>query len=128
MSPDATPVVLGTAASATTEDAFGPGDPLEVARLVRRALADAGRKAFDVSDLLVVADRAVTGEALERFTRRALGPHGASVRAVASLAEGDDHDTRRRRAITSAPTPAPGQVTIAVILGPGDAASVVCLG
>src|SRR5262245_51436503 len=36
--------ILGRVAGITTEDPFGPGDPLEVARLVRRALAAAGRK------------------------------------------------------------------------------------
>jgi hypothetical protein len=121
-------IVLGTAAGATAEDPFGPGDPLAVARLVRRALADAGRKAFDVSDLLVAGEAPVAGDALERFARRALGPHGTSVRGASVQVEAGDHDTRRRMAIGSAPTPAPGQVTIAVVLGPGEAASVVCLG
>jgi hypothetical protein len=57
----------------------GAADPLDPARTVRRALADARKKAFDVVGLIVSAELAPTTAAAGEFARRALGPHGESV-------------------------------------------------
>lgn len=123
------PDVLGRVAAQTHEDAFGPGDPLEVARLVRRALAAADRKALDVTDLIVVAEVAPSREALDRFTRRALGPHGTNVRADAHALPGADHASRERAAIVLARTADGGRggIRVVVVLGPSARATVLCL-
>lgn len=109
-----------------TEDPFGDGDPLQVARLVRRALAAGGRKALEVSRLVVVTDADPGRDALDRLTRRALGPHGASVRsAVAQVAGAVDHEARI--ALVRA-TASPGaSVVVGVVLGPGALATALCL-
>lgn len=128
--------VLGTAAAATAEDPFGPGDPLEVARLVRRALAAAGRRAVDVDGLALVADHAPDAADLARFTRRALGPVGAEVPAVgaevpaiggAAAGGGGGHEARCAVVTTMAEGLLRGGVAIAVALGPGAEATVRCV-
>lgn len=113
----------------TSENPFGQGDPLEVARLVRRALARAGRKAREVVELMVVADAAVAPASLSRFARRVLGPHGESVR-IASVASGTrDHEMRRDMA-TRAVRERAGHddgVVVVLVLGPRDVVTAVCL-
>lgn len=132
--------VLGSATEATVEDPFGPGDPLAVARLVRRALAAAGAKALDVTALLVCAGDPVDHSALVRFTRRALGPHGASLSPVAIPGRAATHADRCTEATDAAigfrqgpdggpgRPPARGAVVVAVALGPGAEATALCLG
>jgi hypothetical protein len=117
---------LGVATGDAAEDPFGPGDPLEVARLVRRSLAAARRRADAVGALVVVTDRTPPPAALARFTRRALGPHGAEVAASSRLVPPEvDHGER----VASATAFASGaSVTIVVVLGPGDGATALCLG
>ncbi len=111
---------------ALTEDPFGPGDPLELARLVRRVLAAAGRKAVDVSALVVVTDVDPGMAALVRFTRRALGPHGETIRPTVELVAADaGHGDRVAMACThreDGPT-----VVLAVVLGPADVATACSL-
>jgi hypothetical protein len=117
-------------AAVTTEDPFGPGDPLEVARLVRRALAAAGRKAFEVTELVAVADVAPDDEALRRFARRALGTRGAAVQARAAPAVGRDQAARESSAIEQSADgvrDTPSALVVLVCLGPGGLASVSCL-
>lgn len=107
------------------EDPFGPGDPLVVARMVRRSLAAAGRRAVDVMVLVVVTDRPPGPEALARFVRRALGPHGASVSSSAVIVAPDlDHQGRLD---VARPTPAAGGWVVVVALGPGPVATTCCL-
>lgn len=116
----------GELTASVDEDPFGPGDPLVVARLVRRSLAAAGRKAADVSALLVVTDRAPDPEALARFARRALGSRGADVPCSATIVDpGLDH--ARRLAIVPG-LRSGGPLVIVLALGPGAIASVRCLG
>lgn len=128
-SPD--PEIVGRVAASIAEDPFGPGDPLEVARLTRRALAAAGRKAVEVTELMVIADVVPAPDALARFARRALGPHGAGVRATARPAPGLDRATRESRLTELAARQARGVATasliIAVCLGPGAWATALCL-
>lgn len=119
--------VLGTASAATEEDPFGPGDPLEAARLVRRALAVAGRRATDVDGLAMVTDRAPKPAALARFVRRALGPHGADVPAI-GRAGPCDHDARLTLATEMAGDRVHRGVAIAIALGPDGLATVACIG
>jgi hypothetical protein len=47
---------------------------------VRRALADAGRKAVDVEVLVLAMADPPPATVLRAFARRALGPHGEAVR------------------------------------------------
>lgn len=67
---------------------LGVADPVIAARAVRRSLAQAGRRAVDVEALVVGAPDQLGAEALARFARRALGPHGDGVSAV-GIADGD---------------------------------------
>jgi len=135
--------VLGSASATTAADPFGPGDPVEVARLVRRALAAAGAKALDVTALLVVAAQPVDHAALRRLTRRALGPHGAALAPVAVPGRAATHAGRVAEAVEVAigfrddhpagqPTGTPGHaarsVVMAVALGPGSSATALCVG
>jgi hypothetical protein len=57
---------------------------------VRRALAEAGRKAVEVDALVVAAPLAPTAEATRRLARRALGPHGSQVPALGVAVAGED--------------------------------------
>ena len=118
--------VLGEARGATMEDPLGPGDPLEVARLVRRALAAAGRRAVDVDGLALVTDTDPDAAGLARFTRRALGPVGTDVPAVGAATVGV-HEDRCAAAVALAAGLLRGGVVIAVALGPGDVATVRCV-
>jgi hypothetical protein len=70
--------VLGMASDAGPTE--GATDPLAPARTVRRALADAGRKAVEVSHL-VAADSRAAGD-VAAFSRTALGQHGLAVEAI----------------------------------------------
>ncbi len=124
--------LLGIATGTTVEDPFGPGDPLVVARLVRRSLAAAKRRAHAVRGLVVVTDRAPSPAALARFTRRALGPHGAGVASSSLLVPPDvDHAERVASAhgVPSARASASGgaSVTVVVVLGPRERVTVLSL-
>jgi hypothetical protein len=133
--------VVGRASAETAEDPFGPGDPLEVARLVRRALADGGRKASDVVALVLAADPLPEPAAMARFTRRALGPHGGGVpAAIVAVPAGADHEARCRAALAQAASmgrtagsgiagsgAGPRAVAIGVALGPAVVASALCV-
>ncbi len=122
--------VLAQVSAETSEDPFGPGDPLQVARLVRRALAAAGHKATDVGALLVVADDAIPPDARSRFARRALGPPGAAVQTTSLVVPASDHDARRDLAMRSVRdlSTADGHVIVivVVVLGPGERVTAVC--
>jgi hypothetical protein len=118
--------VLGAASSVSAEDPFGTGDPVEVARTVRRALAAAGRKAQDVTRLEVVTESAVAPGALARFTRRALGPHAAARPLVVPAQPGLDHEARV--ALGLAGTPEGSALVVLVILGPDGATTALCVG
>ena len=66
---------------------IGVDDPVVAARAVRRALADARRRAIDVVGVVVAAPPPLTLHAAQRFARRALGPHGDTVRLDLVVAE-----------------------------------------
>jgi len=121
--------VLGRVDMVTAEDPFGTGDPLEAARLVRRALAAAGQKATDVAELVLVGGDDPGPEALARFARRALGPRATSVPASGHPATARDHEARVRAAlgITETRPRARDTVTVVVVRGPGDRVSALCL-
>lgn len=120
--------MAGAGRSATivlTEDPFGPGDPVELARLVRRALAAAGRKAFEVSALVVITDADPGLDAVTRFTRRALGPHGATIQpSVMIVAPDVPHE--ERLAMARSQRQEVGSVVITVALGPEATATASC--
>lgn len=119
--------VLGEVRGSSAEDPLGPGDPLEVARLVRRALAAGGHRAIDVRGLALVADEIPDGMALARFTRRALGPSGAEVPSVGVGGDGRDHEARLAIAWAALPRSI-GGIGVVVALGPGSAVTVRCVG
>lgn len=66
----------------------GPDDPLSPARTVRRALADAGLKATEVTSIVVSEEATVSQGGPEGFARRALGPTGEVV-AVRTASAGE---------------------------------------
>ena len=74
-------VVLGRAVTHGQALPLGSDDPVVAARAVRRALADAGHRAVDVRHVVLVTRGPVGPDVLAAFVRRALGPHGATVRA-----------------------------------------------
>jgi hypothetical protein len=67
---------------------LGRDDPVIAARAVRRALADAGRRATDVVALVLACPEAVPPDVLRAFARRALGPFGETVPVASVAAEG----------------------------------------
>jgi hypothetical protein len=119
--------VLSEVRGGSAEDPLGPGDPLEVARLVRRALAAARRRAVDVEALALVADAEPDPVTLARFARRALGPHGVSVRCDGAGEADLLHEARVGAVTALAVARAAGGVAVAVALGPGDAVTVRCV-
>lgn len=119
--------VLGEVSGSSAEDPLGPGDPLEAARLVRRALAAAGHRAVDVRGLALVADAVPDGVALARFTRRALGPHGAEVPSAGAGGAELPHEARIGIATDLAVARAAGGIAIAVALGPGSVVTARCV-
>ena len=118
--------ILVRLTASTAEDPFGPGDPLEAARLVRRGLAAAGRKALDVGRLMVVTDGPVSAEALSRFARRALGPHGARVECpLLSVAAERPHEERVE--MGSAASAVADGISVVLVIGPGELVSALCV-
>jgi hypothetical protein len=79
---------------------------------VRRALADAGRKAIDVDALVVSAPLVPTAEACRGLARRALGPHGAGIPALGVAGAGD-----RAKAVASDEATALAMGAVAALQG-----------
>jgi hypothetical protein len=75
-------VVIGRATTHRQALPLGVDDPVVAARAVRRALADARRRAADVESLAIAARPPLTRDAVMRFARRALGPFGADLEPV----------------------------------------------
>lgn len=119
--------VLGEVRGTSAEDPLGPGDPLGLARWVRRALAAAGRRALDVDVLVLATDAEPDPTRLARFTRRALGPHGDGVPSAGLAGAGWSHEARLEQAETRAGRSLRGGVAIVAALGPGETATVRCV-
>jgi hypothetical protein len=98
---------------------------------VRRALAQAGRKAVEVDGLCVAAAVAPTAEACRRLARRALGPHGSAVPVLAVAITTDRTEAIGGHRADAIATGAAAVVEAAAV---GDGASVedwalaVCVG
>ena len=131
---------------------LGVDDPVVAARAVRRALAAAGRRAMDVTSLVVASTEPIPSAVLARFTRRALGPHGAVIAVNAHEPGATDAEALAAHAASRIPAPdgadgadgagepgsaggeAPAGVTnrpgVAVVVGLGTDGTVVavCLG
>ena len=90
--PDA--VTLGSAVTHGQLLPLGRDDPVVAARAVRRALADAGRKAGDVRFVVVAAEDHIPSDVLRAFIRRALGPPADEVQALALTTDRDGPDAR----------------------------------
>jgi hypothetical protein len=76
---DGRATVVGRATTAGQALPLGVDDPVIAARAVRRALAEARWRAVDVDVMVVATPPPLTLDAVGRFARRALGPHGATV-------------------------------------------------
>src|SRR5688572_22337732 len=72
--------IVGRATTVGQALPLGVDDPFIAARAVRRALAGARWRAADVDAMVVATPPPLTLDAVGRFARRALGPHGATVR------------------------------------------------
>ena len=105
------------------------------ARVIRRALSAAARKAADVEVLVVVAVAPVADTAARRLARRALGPTGSSVPMLVAVgapppgaeAPGDE-PWPRREAVAMLDGGSAGPWTLAVALGLAEARCVaLCL-
>lgn len=123
--------VLSRLTADVDEDPFGPGDPLEVARLVRRALAAAHRHAIDVRVVMVATDRPPSQELAARFVRRTLGPHGADVpcRVVGETPD-EAAEVRVIQMLDATRKHGPDQppgVAMVVVRGPGNRVRVLCV-
>lgn len=96
---------------------------------MRRALADASRRAFEVDRLIVAAAVAPTAEACRLFARRALGPHGLAVPVRGLTFESRHADTLANaaaEALEQDPAEA-WRLAVCVGLGPGGRTVALCL-
>jgi hypothetical protein len=80
---DSGATVVSRATTAGQALPLGVDDPVIASRAVRRALAEARWHASDVDAMVVATPPPLTLDAVGRFARRALGPHGATVRCEA---------------------------------------------
>jgi hypothetical protein len=83
-------VELGRAATDGQVLPLGSDDPVIAARAVRRALAAAHRRAADVTVLVLASSTLVSGSVVSDFARRALGPHGSSIRTMSVVDDASD--------------------------------------
>ncbi|CAN5617477.1 hypothetical protein BH24CHL9_BH24CHL9_04600 [soil metagenome] len=122
--------VLGRAVTRGQALPLGVDDPIVAARAVRRALADAGRRAADCEAMAVASPDTLAPGVLARFARRALGPHGdrMPVRGVPVLEPDADILAARAAAELAASGPLHEGVGIAVGLGADGTAVALCLG
>jgi hypothetical protein len=123
-------VELGRATTHGQALPLGVDDPIIAARAVRRALAAAGRRALDVSTLLVASNEPIEADVLAAFARRALGPHGASIQAtglVSSEPEAVALATHAVAVATTTVTPRTGLV-IAIGIAADGTTEARCLG
>lgn len=122
--------VLGAAVTHGQALPLGVDDPVIAARAVRRALAAASRHASDVSMLAIASPSPVGQDVLARFTRRALGPHGAEVRLMALVAPDEPADALADAAarLVDDATLAPERVAIVIGLALDGTTVALCLG
>jgi hypothetical protein len=122
-------VVLGRAVTQGQALPLGVDDPVVAARAVRRALAHAGRRAVEVTDLVLATTETVPSEALAMFVRRALGPHGSSIAMVSLASDAPDAaGLAARAADLSRGDVAPGSIRIAVGVDDRGAVVALCVG
>jgi hypothetical protein len=108
---------------------LGSDDPLAAARAVRRALAAAGRRAVEVTDLVVASPEAIDPDTLARFARRALGPHGPSIATISLVSDAQDAEGLAARAAQHPMGKmAPGGVVVAVGIDERGDVVALCLG
>ena len=122
--------VLGRATTIGQALPLGVDDPVIAARAVRRALAEAGRRAVDVSTLIVATSGPLDAEVLAGFARRALGPHGSSVRSRGLVAapRADADELAASAAAELSGDLSPDGIGIAVGLGTDGTTVALCLG
>jgi hypothetical protein len=123
-------VELGRAATVGQALPLGSDDPVVAARAVRRALAAAHRRAADVTDLVLASSDPVPGSVVSDFARRALGPHGSTVRTMSVVDDALDAASLAASAAETAATFA-GRgtgVVVAVGIDAGGGTEARCLG
>lgn len=122
--------VLGRATTHGQALPLGVDDPVIAARAVRRALAAAGRRAVDVSGLTVAATGPLEAEVVAAFARRALGPHGATVRSrgLVTAPRGDADELAARAVAELSDELSPGGIGVAVGIDDGGDIVALCLG
>ena len=121
-------VVVGRASTDGQALPLGVDDPVIAARAVRRALADAHRRATEVDILSVATPPPLTQEAVARFARRALGPRGAEVGSCAT----ESLETDARSLVELAARALPGGerasgLGVAVGVAPDGTTIAICL-
>jgi hypothetical protein len=121
-------VVVGRATTHGQVLPLGSDDPVVAARAVRRALADGHRRAADVGALAVATPPPLSLDAVARFARRALGPHGTDVTPAAVEAAEPDAEALLGSAIRSLPSDhrRPGIAVVVAIAADGTAIA-LCL-
>jgi hypothetical protein len=94
---------------------------------VRRALADAGRKAVEVDHLVVAVPLIPPAADCRVFARRALGPHGADIPVLAVAFAVDDAATLAAQAAGVMQRRSATDWAMAVCVGLGTDGSTVAL-
>jgi hypothetical protein len=123
------PLVIGRAVTVGQALPLGVDDPVMAARAVRRALADAHRRAADVTLMVVACAPPIPEDAIASFARRALGPHGADVHVAGVAGTAADAEGLAAQAASELAARRTGEdsgcVGIAVGLG-ADGTTVAC--
>lgn len=80
--------IIGRAMTHGSQLPIDSGDPIEASRAVRRALADAGRKAVDIERFILASTSRTSEAGLRAFARRALGSRSGDVVLTSISADG----------------------------------------
>ena len=125
---DGVTAILGRSTTFGQRLPLGTDDPVIAARAVRRALADARRRAADVTALVVATPSPLSEDAVRAFARRALGPAGE--RVAIEAVEASDPDAQRLASIAgsvAARRATSEGVSVAVGIDPDGTSVALCL-
>lgn len=119
--------VIGRACLSGPPDAIYAADPIEPARAIRRALADAGTKAFEVDYVAVGARQEPSHTTCVTLARRALGPRGQVTRTAGTAVDDDDPGRIAASVVQSLTDASAPAWTLAVAVGVGSDGTIVAL-